>query len=98
MKWPGLNCIKALILTLAMVALPSLGQDLPTGSPEEVGMSTERLARIRPMLQKYVEDGTVPGIAAMVARHGKVVYFEAFGQAQIEPPVKMDRSTIFRRG
>ena len=96
MRWPGLNCMKALILILAMVALPSLGQDLPTGSPEEVGMSTERLARIRPMLQKYVEDGTVPGIAAMVARHGKVVYFEAFGQAQIEPPVKMDRSTIFR--
>ena len=91
-----LDSMKVFVVALAMIALPSFGQDLPTGRPEQVGMSAERLARIQPMLQAYVEDGTVPGIAAMVARRGKVVFFKAFGQAQIEPPVKMDRSTIFR--
>jgi CubicO group peptidase (beta-lactamase class C family) len=96
LRWRDPNGIKTLIFSLTMVALPSVGQDLPTGSPEALGMSTERLARIRPMLQQYVESGTVPGIAAMVARHGKVVYFEVFGQAQVEPSVEMDRSTIFR--
>ena len=96
LRWRDPNGIKTVIFSLPMVAPPSVGQDLPTGSPEALGMSTERLARIRPMLQQYVESGTVPGIAAMVARHGKVVYFEVFGQAQVEPSVEMDRSTIFR--
>ena len=91
-----LDSMKVIVVALAMIALPFFGQDLPTYRPEQVGMSAERLARIQPMLQAYVEDGTVPGIAAVVARRGKVVYFKAFGQAQIEPPVKMDRSTIFR--
>ena len=75
MRWQDLNGITSLIFSLTLVALPSVGQDLPTGSPEALGMSTERLARIRPMLQQYIKNGTVPGIAAMVVGHGKVVYF-----------------------
>ncbi len=96
MRWQRARCTKVIVVVLTMLVEQSIGQGLPTGSPEEVGMSTERLERVRPMLEQYVNEGTFPGIAAMVARRGKVIYFEVFGKARVDPSVDMDESTIFR--
>ena len=48
-------------------------------APEEVGVSAERLERIRPVMQGYVDDGRMAGILTVVARHGKIVHFETVG-------------------
>ena len=48
---------------------------LPTARPEDVGMSSERLARIRTGMQRYVDRGMVPGVVTLVARRGRVVHF-----------------------
>lgn len=48
--------------------------------PEAVGLSSERLKRLSTALNGYVKDGRLPGGVALVARRGKVVYVEAFGQ------------------
>src|SRR3954447_12376022 len=54
---------------------------LREASPKSVGMSAERLARIDAMCNQAIAEGQVPGIVALVARHGKIVYHKAFGLA-----------------
>ncbi|TDI39235.1 MAG: class A beta-lactamase-related serine hydrolase [Acidobacteria bacterium] len=71
-------------------------RDLAEETPEAVGMSSERLARLSETMQGIVDDGKLAGIVTMVARHGKVVHFETFGQQDIESATPMKRDSIFR--
>src|SRR5262249_7950290 len=57
---------------------------LPVAKPEEVGMSADRLARIRTSMQRYVDRGEVPGVVTLVARRGRVVHFDAVGYRDAE--------------
>ena len=61
---------------------------LSAASPDEVGLSSERLARIGQALTRQIEARSFPGAVALVARKGHVAYFEAFGQLdpQVDPP------------
>ncbi len=54
-------------------------RELPYGSPEEVGMSAERLKKIDDLVQEYIEDGRIQGAVVGVARRNKVVHMEAHG-------------------
>lgn len=92
-----------LLLTLfslgqAMAQTPSLQQSPPLveASPESVGMSPERLARIDDMLKAAVEEGQVPGIVALIARKGKIVFHEAYGMADTPAGRQMKKDDIFR--
>jgi CubicO group peptidase (beta-lactamase class C family) len=71
-------------------------QPLATAAPEQVGMSSERLARITTMLKKEIADGKLPGAVVMVARKGKIVYSDAIGSQDkgANTPMKLD--SIFR--
>lgn len=69
---------------------------LPTARPEDVGMSSERLGRIRTGMQRYVDSGMVPGVVTLVARRGRVVHFEAVGYRDVEAKAPMTTDTIFR--
>lgn len=69
---------------------------LPTAEPEEVGFSSERLARIRPAMQKYVDEQRVPCMITLVARHGKIVHFEAVGYMDIESKEPVQKDAFFR--
>ncbi len=46
---------------------------LPTATPEEVGLSSERLGRIARSIQADVDESRISGGVSLVARHGKVV-------------------------
>lgn len=68
---------------------------LAEASPESVGMSSERLSRIDTMAQKLVDEGNLPGMVALVAREGKIVYLKSFGTATADgAPLRTDH--IFR--
>ncbi len=69
---------------------------LSYAKPESVGMSTERLNRIDAMCKAHVEDGNLPGIVALVARNGKIVFHEAYGMADNQSNRKMNKDDIFR--
>lgn len=69
---------------------------LMKGSPESVGISSERLARIDDMCRKAIEDNEIPGMVALVARNGKIVYHEAFGMADNPAGRKLEKDDIFR--
>jgi CubicO group peptidase (beta-lactamase class C family) len=88
-----------LSLTLTSLSLPALAKDdpgIPTTKPERVGMSSERLERIAPAMQEYIDAGLVPGTVTMIARKGKVVHFEAQGYMDAENEVPMRKDAIFR--
>lgn len=73
-----------------------VAQGLPTAKPEEVGMSSDRLARIRAGMRRYVDRGLVPGAVTLVARRGRVVHFDAIGYRDVEAKAPMTTDTIFR--
>ncbi|HTS75074.1 MAG TPA: serine hydrolase domain-containing protein [Bryobacteraceae bacterium] len=63
--------------------------------PEKVGMSTERLARIGKRMQEYIDRNKVAGTVTLVARHGKIVNFEALGYSDREKKIPMKKDDIF---
>ncbi|HUS43600.1 MAG TPA: serine hydrolase domain-containing protein [Ilumatobacteraceae bacterium] len=65
-------------------------------SPEAVGMSSTRLARIAPVMESYVTERGVVGISTMVARRGEVIHDERFGFQDKEAGIPMTPGTIFR--
>lgn len=65
-------------------------------SPESVGMSSARLERIAPAMQRYVDNGIVRGISTMVLRKGKVVHTGQFGHRDAEAGLAITPDTIFR--
>jgi CubicO group peptidase (beta-lactamase class C family) len=64
--------------------------------PEDVGLSSERLARVNAWAQRLVEDGKVAGMITVVARHGKVAHFNTCGLADVKRETRMAPDTIFR--
>ena len=74
----------------------SSGPGLPMSDPEAVGMSAERLARIAPAMQKYIDAELVPGVVTLIARKGKVVHFESQGFMDIDSGKPMRSDAIFR--
>ena len=67
-----------------------------TAAPEEVGLSSERLARISSAIQKSIDDGRIAGGVSLVARHGKIAYFQAVGMADRDAHKPMRTDSIFR--
>ncbi len=88
-----------IVLTLSAGAQTKSGRKslpLTPATPESVGMSSERLARIDAMLQKKIDQGVIPGVVALVARNGKIVYHKAFGLSDTPAGKKMATDDIFR--
>jgi CubicO group peptidase (beta-lactamase class C family) len=97
--------MKHLLITISFVcALSSCTQPelkknsmpLSGGSPESVGMSAERLARIDSLFNNAVLKNDIPGAVALVARKGKIVYYKAFGMADNQTARELKRDDIFR--
>src|SRR5580698_1777066 len=68
---------------------------LPRAKPEQVGMSSERLARISAVLKADIEAGRIPGAVIAIARHGKLVVFDAYGWRDKAAGIAMTTDTIF---
>jgi CubicO group peptidase (beta-lactamase class C family) len=57
--------------------------------PGEVGLSADRLADLTRLTRRYVDEGKLPGVLTLVARHGRVAHLDTYGY-----PASAD--TIFR--
>lgn len=64
--------------------------------PENVGVSSERLARIRPVIEKHVADDKIAGALTLIARRGEVVHLECVGLMDRERNAPMRPDAIFR--
>ena len=91
----GRLLLSALLITL-LLPLAAFGSSLPTAPPQEVGLSPERLQRISDMLNAEIAKGDIPGAVLLIARQGKVAYFEAMGSLDPEKKTPMTKDAIFR--
>ena len=72
------------------------GQELVTALPENVGVSSERIKNLNQVLQQYVDNNSISGAVALVARKNKIVFFDAVGKSDIEKNKDMKKDAIFR--
>ncbi|MBU6273177.1 MAG: beta-lactamase family protein, partial [Betaproteobacteria bacterium] len=84
-------------LTLLGAGATGAAQELPRAArPEEVGLSSARLARLTERLRQGVEKGEIPGAVVLVARRGRIAYQESVGWRDAEARVPMRPDAIFR--
>ena len=87
------------VMTLFMVVLISgsgLGQGVRSVAPNGTGLSNERLDRIGAVMNEHVAKGHIAGAIGLIARRGKIGYFETYGFQDKEAGVAMRKDTIFR--
>jgi CubicO group peptidase (beta-lactamase class C family) len=84
---------------LLFCLLPSCAGAQGKSSPAagvESGLDKARLALIKTRLQELVDQAVIPGAVYLVARHGKVVAFDAVGLADVENNKPMRKDTLFQ--
>jgi CubicO group peptidase (beta-lactamase class C family) len=91
---------RAFLLVLAVVAALSTALagagPLPKAAPEEVGLSSARLARLTAVMQEWVERKEAPGAVVMIARHGKLAFVHAAGYRDAARGAPLAEDAIFR--
>ena len=85
-----------LLLYLLLLIGPARAQGLPMASPAAVELSAPHLDSLSTALQRYVDEGKVAGLVAMIARRGQVAYHEAFGLLSRETGQPMPPDALFR--
>ena len=88
------SSIAALLITAGPTVITS--KELPLSKPEDVGLSSERLARMNKSIHEYVDAGRTPGVVTLIARHGKVVHVDAYGKADLASGRPTRADDIFR--
>jgi CubicO group peptidase (beta-lactamase class C family) len=92
------NTVKVTLLasSLLWVASTAAADNLSYADPEEVGMSAERLERIMPVLQSYVDEGELVGVVSMIARRGEVVHLDHYGTLNKDTGQAVADNSLFR--
>jgi CubicO group peptidase (beta-lactamase class C family) len=69
---------------------------LPEAKPQSIGLSTSRLQKMSDAFKREIDKGTIPGVTVLVARHGKIGWFDAIGRQSPAASTPMAHNTIFR--
>jgi CubicO group peptidase (beta-lactamase class C family) len=86
-----------LMLSLALASFGSgNGKSLKIATPEEAGLVKERLDRIGQVMQQHIAENRVAGAIGLIARRGKIGYFESWGTMDKETNKPMRKDAIFR--
>ena len=64
--------------------------------PEDVGLSTPRLARVTQWMRRWVDSGRLPGLLVAVVRNDRLAYFETCGYRDVEAKRPVEPDTIYR--
>jgi CubicO group peptidase (beta-lactamase class C family) len=83
-------------IVLGLGSAQAWADNLSYATPESVGMSSERLERIAPVLNRYVDEGQLTGVVSMIARKGEIVHFEEYGVLDAESGKPLQKDSIFR--
>src|SRR3954454_24619778 len=89
----------AAFLLVAAIGIAAARAEMPVpfaAAPEEVGLSSERLARIASVTEEHIKSGILPGAVMLVARRGKIAWFKTLGFRDREHDTPMRPDAIFR--
>lgn len=87
--------LRVLLVAISLLA-SAVGAELPRAEPAEVGLSQERLDRITRAMESSVDQGQIAGAIGVVARKGKIAYWQNVGTADREADRAMADDAIFR--
>ncbi len=92
-----INRFSVAILTCLLILLGGCAAGPQRAAlPEEVGLSSQKLAELKTALQQDVDQGVLAGAVVLLSRHGKIAYFESVGFRDREANVTMTKDAIFR--
>jgi CubicO group peptidase (beta-lactamase class C family) len=80
---------------LVLLTGPLGAASIQVAKPEEVGFSSERLARIAETVKRHIDTHDVAGAVTLVARRGRIVQFEAYGLADLDSQKPMSKDSLF---
>ncbi|MEO6319010.1 MAG: serine hydrolase domain-containing protein [Acidimicrobiales bacterium] len=63
---------------------------------EDLGFSSERLARLDDVLHGYVDKGKIPGVQTLVSRRGQLVHRDCYGFRDVDADAKVEPDTLYR--
>ncbi|MEO7415132.1 MAG: serine hydrolase domain-containing protein [Opitutaceae bacterium] len=86
---------RPVFFALVLLCLNSLSTAAPGPTPESVGLSSSRLARIGPWVERLQAEQKIAGAVTLVARRGQLVHLEAHGLADLETRRPMRTDDIF---
>jgi CubicO group peptidase (beta-lactamase class C family) len=76
----------------ALMTTPSL----PFARPEEVGLSSERLARLSEVMRAEAAGGRLPGAVVLIARRDRIAWLDSVGLRDAASGAPMTDDAIFR--
>ena len=85
-----------LVLAVMLVVAPASAKEMSSTKPERQGFSSERLEKLTQLMNAKVEDGTMVGGMGVIARNGKIIYSQTYGQADREAGKAMTDDAIYR--
>jgi len=86
----------ALSLLILFLSTGLTAETLAMITPEDAGFSSERLQLVSEFTRRHIDEGMHTGFVTMIARHGKIVYFEAIGNMGVGNDQPMQKDTLFR--
>src|SRR5438067_7982495 len=75
---------------------PKDGFDWTLQEPEKAGMTRAGLDGIRAAIQKNIDNKVIPGAVIAIARHNKLVWYEAQGLRDVKAGAPMVKDDLFR--
>ena len=90
------NLLSILIAVLFSFSTSSFTNEIERLDPVEAGFSEERLQRISPAMQKYIDENLTPGVLTAIMRKGKIVHLKTQGYMDVENEIPLQEDSIFR--
>jgi CubicO group peptidase (beta-lactamase class C family) len=91
-KW----CFYALLSAQLLFSVVANSQPLQAVKPEDVGISSAKVALLKQELNDRVSKGELPGAVVMVVRNQKIAMYEAIGFRDMLDQSPMQKDSIFR--
>ena len=90
------NLLSILTVVLFSFSTSSFTNEIERLDPVEAGFSKERLQRISPAMQKYIDENLTPGVLTAIMRKGKIVHLKTQGYMDVENEIPLQEDSIFR--
>ena len=95
--------LRSLLVAHATLCLLVLGagcssqtQTIPAAQPANAGLPDAKRVAVDATMQQLVDDGKIAGAVVLIAQHGEVAHFKAYGQRTTDSAAPMKTDTIFR--
>ncbi|MFM1896741.1 MAG: hypothetical protein RLZZ385_1815 [Pseudomonadota bacterium] len=87
--------LNTIICAAGLMSTAAQADGLPMDTPENQGVSAERLQRVSDSMQRYIDKNLLAGTVTLIARNGKVLQLESQGWKDKEAGAAMTDDTIF---